>query len=219
MSSRDLQIVVDHLNRTASTRGARERVGYEIVVAMPDDLLLEGFEHLVDFILEYFEGAGTQARDGETIAFGTSTLKFVAQDGGCLELREYSPVSDKFVPGVNGALVVAASQLQFCDQYDSRFLPPRLDQLVSVSVGVAEGIPTEAVRYNMPPHHSGWILLTERYSGSVDTLRSEHLVHIVRSRPDLVRLLALAPGYRFYVSPTELDVEFDESVSEAMIDL
>ena len=44
--------------------------------------------------------------------------------------------------------------------------------------------------------HSGWVFLSDRWSGDVKELKNEHLYHLPLWRPELVRYLGLAAGWR-----------------------
>lgn len=92
---------------------------------------------------------------------------------------------------------------------------PRSESLVAVSVGVFEGEPVQGVRYRMEPHMSGWVITADAYDGNVSSLRTEHISHLIKSRPDLLRYLCLPVGWRFDTARD--DVWFDESVQHIEI--
>jgi hypothetical protein len=88
---------------------------------------------------------------------------------------------------------------------------PTTDSLVAISEGVFEGDPVQGVRHRMDMHMSGWIITSDLYDGNVSSLRTEHLVHLIESRPDLEKYLCLPIGWRF--DSARDDVWFDQQVA------
>lgn len=127
-----------------------------------------------------------------------------------LEVWEFDQDCRDFVPGATRALTYHRQQQQTCARFGAAFSPSAALQLAAVSDGVHEGDPVAGVRY--PPKDdddSGWCLSTNRFDGTLDTVRREHLFHVTNDRLDVVPYLALPPGYRFVYSEVGIEVEFD----------
>jgi hypothetical protein len=105
-------------------------------------------------------------------------------------------------------------QISLCDQYNAIHTPVSDDQLVVISEGVYEGDPLEGVRYPSPKHMSGWWLTTDKYNGNPDTLKTEHIYHLVEKRPEVMKYLSLPYGFRFRTGGNIEDVWFDEKVAK-----
>lgn len=104
---------------------------------------------------------------------------------------------------------------EISEQCKDKFLPPKDSQLVVVSNGVFEGDLVEGVRYSSPEHMSGWWITTHKYNGDISTLRTEHIYHLIEKRPDLIKFISLAYGFRFFQEGYEGNEErvwFDEEV-------
>lgn len=63
-------------------------------------------------------------------------------------------------------------------------------------MGVMEGLPVQAVRYDFGEPMSGWLIVTDQYDGNVETLTNHHTFHVTAARPDLAKYLALPAGFR-----------------------
>lgn len=80
---------------------------------------------------------------------------------------------------------------------NAMFAPPADDSLSALSAGVLEGGALQEMRYPWPDPMSGWVIVTEAYSGDVSMLTREHTFHLSAARPDIASYLALPPGFCF----------------------
>ena len=72
----------------------------------------------------------------------------------------------------------------------------------------------EGVRYRLGGANSGWIITSRGYEGPVESLRTEHALHLVSARPDVIQYLALPVGHRFFRN-RDAAVWFDNKVAAA----
>lgn len=192
------------------TTGLAATQSVELVVRVAPDLIDEArglLERTVSYVLE----SGRRIASGETMAVGCWLVRFTEVRPGALDLWEFDPTTEDFVPGVERALTLWRDQNRVCDAAGADFMPPLYDRTVVLSDGVLEGDPVEGVRYPSPEHMSGWWVTTDRYDGDPRSLRGEHLFHVCVIRSDLAGYLALPPGYRFDTSSRR--VWFDQAVA------
>jgi hypothetical protein len=74
-----------------------------------------------------------------------------------------------------------------------------------------DGQPINGLRHRPEPGTSGWFIWA---GGEIDQSDDSffapvHVAHLERRFPDLVRYLALPPGWRFQVAPGHEDVWYD----------
>jgi hypothetical protein len=146
--------------------------------------------------------------------YGFWLIKFCLDDRSRLVIHEYDDIGTDFVVGAHLSMEFWRDQHRVCRLAEAAFEPPRPDSLAAVSSDLVQAGIAEGVRYDLGPDKSGWILTSRGYDGPVHSLRQEHLVHLVRSRRDLIRYLALPVGYRFW-SDSEASVRFDPGVAAA----
>lgn len=171
--------------------------------------LVAGAEAFLRFVVSYLAESGRTILPGETLRYGFWLVKFATVTEQLLEVWEYNPQATEFVSG--GSLTVRywVDQHTICQQNQAAFDPPEPDSLTAVSVGVLEGLPVRGLRYPWPDHMSGWVIVTDRYDGDVQSLTQHHTYHVTAARPDLAAYLALPPGFGF--DPRrEQQVWFDE---------
>jgi hypothetical protein len=202
---------VDRATNTITTRGLSRTQGCELraVVSRPE--LLDAASELLENIVHYLEQGPRRIRPGDTVACGCWTATATDVDGTlCLiapVLTERGDASD-----FSTAAQLWKEQKDPCKAVGASFSPPKLGQLIVISDGVYEGLPVDGVRYRAPEHMTGWYLMTEKFTGDIETLRTEHAADVFANRPDLVRYLALPAGYRFRSIPGE--VSFDQRVAD-----
>jgi len=200
--TKDLAVITDGLATTD---------GLEVRATVSEGRLLRECEELVRFVAHRAAQGALKISDGQEPGYGYWRTQFIADEEGFLEMWELDPKGEELLRGVNLTLRYWIDQHETCRRFHSEFVPPRPDQLVVVSEGVFEGDNVKVVRYSSPEHMSGWWMVTDRYNGKIDSLRTEHLVHLTFVRPDLSKYIALSEGFRFDLT-TQEDVWFDEAV-------
>lgn len=190
-------ISFEKVGLAVTTHGLVDMGVPEIRVQVNVPELLGECEAFLQFIANYVRGSNVRIRPGETMNYGYWLVKFQSVGSNMLEVWEYNSEGTEFVLGASLALSYWRDQHEVCSKYQADFSPPRPDKLTSVSIGVLEGLPVEAVRYPMQEHMSGWFLFTDKWDKNVKSLANEHTYHITAARPDLARFLALPTGFRF----------------------
>lgn len=202
-----------HTNDLAvETRGMQAQGQPEIRVSVNSASLLPECERFLRFVADYLEHSERRIKPGETMNYGYWLVKFQPV-GDELEVWEYNDDATVFVRGGSLALRYWRDQQNVCGRYGATFSPPRPEKLTAVSEGVMEGLPVQAVRYNLEEHMSGWLIVTEKWDKQISALKTYHTYHLTANRPDLARFLALPPGFRFDLTGVER-VWFDAEAAE-----
>lgn len=158
---------------------------------------------------------GREIEDGASISDGYWDPILRKRDENLYEVFEWTPDRRVEAPGINTTATYLLEQGEMCRTVGAAFVPPMPKQLIAASRGVLEGTrPLEGIRYQAPPHMSGWYLTTDEYDGNVDSLHVDHVYHITSARPELTRLLALPPGYWFILHDGNEEIGFDADVAE-----
>jgi hypothetical protein len=162
--------------------------------------------------------AGWSIEEGVSISEGYWDVVLRRRDTLVYEVFEWMPDRSAQVPGIETTAKYFLAQEEVCREAGAEFAPPLPKQMIAVSSGVFEGRrPVEGIRYQAPPHMSGWYLTTDEYDGNVDSLRVDHTYHLTAARAELSRLLALPPGYWFILRDDSEDIGFDaEAASEGL---
>lgn len=174
--------------------------------------------HVMRTVSDYMVQTKISIRPGEKIAYGCWTLRLEGGEDNTLHITEYDGMTDGFVDGATYAMTLWRIQEECCQKYGSQCQRPEVTQMIVISNGVMEeSTPVQGVRYPSPSHMSGWWLTTDEYTGDHTTLKVEHVMHVLRARPDLSKYLALAFGFRFDSGPDE--AWFDKKVLERDSDI
>lgn len=163
---------------------------------------------LLNYVHRYVVFSGNPIRPGETMNYGFWLIEFRLDDRSLLVIHEYDDMGTDFVVGAQLSMEFWRDQHRVCRLAEAAFEPPRPNSLAAVSSDLVQAGIVEGVRCDLGLRKSGWILTSRGYNGPVHSLRQEHLLHLVRSRRDLIRYLALPVGYRF-ASDGETSVRFD----------
>jgi hypothetical protein len=173
-------------------------------------------EHLLSHIANYIRDEKQTVRANQTFVYGYWLLQVKDHAGvSTLGIWERSPDGHGFVEGAELATRYWREQNLTCARYGQTFDPPLADRIAATWRGVLDGDDIEGMRYRMPEHHSGWILVSPTFPGDVDQLQNEHLYHVTSQRPEVARFLALPAGCRFYIGREEEDFLFDPGIASA----
>lgn len=96
------------------------------------------------------------------------------------------------------------SQKAVCVQYGSEFIPPPPNEKVGIAVDTL-GHPTENGT-------CGWYIWGGALSQEPDFFQALHVRHLSECCPEIIPFLALAPGWRVLLAPTQIDVWFEEGL-------
>jgi hypothetical protein len=182
---------------SVATVGLTKRGQSELVITVDSTALVREAQSFLQFVVAYLDRTGVRITPHQTMNYGYWLVKFEPIKGDRLDVWEYNPELTQFLHGGSLALRYWRQQHQLCDKCGADFDPPNPGKLTSVSAGVMEGRPVQAVRYRFGEPMSGWLMVTDQYDGNIHTLTNHHTYHISAARPDLAKFLALPSGFRF----------------------
>ena len=104
------------------------------------------------------------------------------------------------------------SKLQrlLCQEHSAEFLAVPRDSKLGFASSTDGRSPANGLRHPAIGDTNGWyIWFGQEFSTEPDFFVPLHTAHVYEAHPELIRLLGLAPGYRFLLAGTYLDVWFD----------
>jgi hypothetical protein len=162
----------------------------------------EGELALLYYLIDYSIDGSPTINDDETITYGLWLLKFtrVAEN---FEIYELDELFVKWNEGADNAIYYFEQQKILCMSESAKFNVPLFTQNIAISKGVLEGLRVQGIRYNEPPHMSGWYLTTSEYDGNIENMKVVSLQTLVINRKDILQFLALPPGFVFEITENE----------------
>jgi len=185
----------------------------EIAIGEPREDWQPDARALLDYVAAYVESSKRIIRPDETMNYGFWLIKF-RKTADYLEIFEYNEAATQFVAGARLAMEFWRDQHRVCGDVGAAFAPPRPDALVAISPDFSDTEEFEGVRYALENGQSGWIITSKGFDGPVQSLRQEHLLHLVSLKRKLIRFVALPVGYRF-ITNSKADMWFDQTVAAA----
>lgn len=154
----------------------------------------------IQYVIDYVKDHKAILKPNQTISYYSWIfLLRVSMDERYLLIHE--PIDDggeNFEEGgIRGLQIIEAQKIQ-CEKLKVAPAWPVFTQQLVISEGVYEGDPIEGIRYPSPTELCGWWLITDRYNGDIKSLKTVHYYHIAFKRQDILQLLALPFGFRFY---------------------
>ena len=171
----------------------------ELEVEVSEVRLVTEPHRFLRWVIDYMNRRQARIEAGETMLYGFWQVRWVPSERkGHLEAWDVVPDrAIEYQPRADLALGYFRQQLEVAAQVDATFNPPPADLLFAYDDGVFDGLPVELLRRpQLNVGHSGWVFLSDRWSGDVKELKNEHLYHLPLRRPELVRYLGLAAGWR-----------------------
>ncbi len=108
---------------------------------------------------------------------------------------------------------MASTQYDICKKYGAEYIPCLNNSILGISKNVKDNIyPIHGLRHKEEKGTSGWYIWVGDYKEDDDFFVPLHISHIEDWNPIIEKYLALAPGWRFLVTPTYEDVWYDESL-------
>jgi hypothetical protein len=109
------------------------------------------------------------------------------------------------------------AQRAFCLEQAARYLATPGDTKTGFALSTKGQIPINGLRHPLRGETSGWyIWCGQKFSDDAsDFFDPLHTRHLYEDYPELVKLLGLAPGYRFLLAGNHLDVWYDASLLNA----
>ncbi len=106
-------------------------------------------------------------------------------------------------------------QKSFCEQKGAGYVEANLDKFVGVALDTLSNAPLNGLRHPQAHDTSGWFF----WGGSDQSLAPDfyqpvHLGHLLEEKPEIIKYLGLAPGWRFLIDVENdyEDVWFDEKL-------
>lgn len=110
--------------------------------------------------------------------------------------------------------MMSEEQLKICEKFGASPLEPRPHSKAGVAANVTRSaVPVNGLRHPPEGDASGWYLWAgEELSSDPEFFRPVHIEHLNEMRPEVVKYLALPPGWRFLIAGDYEDVWYDESL-------
>ncbi len=105
------------------------------------------------------------------------------------------------------------SQKAVCVQYGSEFIPPAPHEKVGIALNTLGQLPLNALRHPAENGTCGWYIWGgEVLSQEPDFFQPLHVQHLSERCTEIIPFLALAPGWRVLLAPSQIDVWFEEGL-------
>ncbi|HKR65947.1 MAG TPA: hypothetical protein VJZ00_19605 [Thermoanaerobaculia bacterium] len=111
-------------------------------------------------------------------------------------------------------MTLSAEQASICAKYGATPFAVSSGLKAGVAANVWSGlVPLNGLRHPQAGDSSGWYLWAgEEFSTDPDLWRAVHIEHLSDIRPEVMKYLALPPGWRFLIARDYEDVWYDESL-------
>jgi hypothetical protein len=110
---------------------------------------------------------------------------------------------------------IQAEQKVACKQYAAEFVPAPGDVKCGFALSTKGLVPINGLRHPPTENATGWyIWCGEQLSSDSDFFAPLCTSHVYEDLPEIARLLALPPGYRFLQAGEHLDIWYDGSLLE-----
>ena len=107
----------------------------------------------------------------------------------------------------------SVSQKAVCVQYGSKFHPPFPLEKVGIALNTLGQLPLNALRHPAENGTCGWYIWGgEILSQEPDFFQPLHVQHLSERCPEVIPYLALAPGWRVLLAPSQVEVWFEEGL-------
>jgi hypothetical protein len=108
---------------------------------------------------------------------------------------------------------IEEAQRAVCKQFGADFLASLPNAKIGLAISTSGQLPINGLRHPPTVGTSGWyIWCGESFSEAPDFFEPRCTHHFYDERHEVVRLLGLAPGWRFLLSGDYLDVWFDPTL-------
>src|SRR3989339_637031 len=98
------------------------------------------------------------------------------------------------------------SQKATCNEYGSVFTPSFPHEKVGIALSTLGQLPLNALRHRAENGTCGWYIWGgELLSQEPDFFQTLHVQHLTERCPDIIPYLALAPGWRVLLAPSQID--------------
>lgn len=110
---------------------------------------------------------------------------------------------------------IIEKQKNVCNKYNSKFVGLDLNLKIGISKNINSGdMPINGLRHKPENGTAGWYIWAgKNYTNEIEFWETMHIYHLLEIYPEIVKYLAIEPGFRFLFDSGEYeDVWFDESL-------
>jgi hypothetical protein len=101
------------------------------------------------------------------------------------------------------------NQFAICHRYHSRLCGLLPDARIGIAIKTMRLRPLNGLRHPARGDMSGWYIWGGEYSSDTGFFQVLHVKHIAKEFPEILKFLALEPGFRFLSDGDYMDVWFD----------
>ncbi len=101
-------------------------------------------------------------------------------------------------------------QIKICTRFGSALFIPEPLQKVGIALKTLGAQPLNAIRHPIEAGTCGWYIWSGEYSSDPEFFQTLHVAHLNDYCPELIKYLALEPGWGVQLAPNCEDVWFDE---------
>ncbi len=206
--------VVIHSNANEFyTSGLKSYINKELKVEKRD-LTPEQINPILRYIIEFIQEDELDIRHGDRLSCFSWSIR-LGEEGDYYEIFEVYPEKEGYVPGLRRTYEIYTEQMSVCNQLGATPEFPIFDQLVTISVNVKNGYVTHLFRWNKEEPDSGWVAMTENTDPDQVSFENMTLGQLMTIRPELVKFLALPPGYKVISEGDDAKIAFDEQMANS----
>jgi len=105
--------------------------------------------------------------------------------------------------------LISDEQASVCAAHGADSIGCDPDMKVGIALSTLGHLPLNALRHRPENGTTGWYIWGGNLSEAPDFFQPLHAGHLCEYVPQLVRYLALAPGWRVLIAPAQVDVWYD----------
>lgn len=110
--------------------------------------------------------------------------------------------------------MISEQQQEVCDEYSAKAVECDSTLKAGIALATIGQLPLNALRHPPTATTTGWYVWGGQLSDDPEFFDAMHAAHLGDHVPELVRYLALPPGWRVLIAPGQVDVWFDQSITE-----
>jgi hypothetical protein len=164
----------------------------ELLVVISDNLMMS----------DYFSW-DNDSQDGEIVSetvfqWGNPDINYEITELNLKLWRAYLLTGEYKLGDYNNWNDHIQRQKDICKKVNSNWRPVNPKHKIGIS-GNLDSEPVHGLRHPPEKGTTGWFIWTGEYSTADDFFKPIHAGHLLQRRPDLIKYLGLAPGYRFLI--------------------
>ena len=108
---------------------------------------------------------------------------------------------------------IEKEQKEVCLQHGSSFVASEANEKVGIALDTLSQLPLNALRHPPEGDTCGWYIWGgEEMSEISDFFQPLHVSHLNERCPEIIKFLALAPGWRVLLAGNQVDIWYDETL-------